>query len=87
MAYLQRCLVVIWLVPRESAAVSARSVYTIQACTMSRHFMRSHLRRVHACLAVSGHLHFWQNDWDLNVLLRYHGVGTDTEIRIFPLCP
>ena len=26
-----------WLVPRETAAVSARSVYTIQSCTMSLH--------------------------------------------------
>ena len=26
-----------WLVPRETAAVSARSVYTIQPCTMSLH--------------------------------------------------
>ena len=28
--YLQRCLVLTWLVPRETAAVWARSVYTIQ---------------------------------------------------------
>ena len=33
--YIQCCLVVTWLVPRETAAVSARSVYTIQLCTMS----------------------------------------------------
>ena len=26
-----------WLVPRETAAISARSVYTIQPCTMSLH--------------------------------------------------
>ena len=36
---LQRCLTVTWLVPRETAAVSARSVYAIQPSTMSRHFM------------------------------------------------
>ena len=35
--YLQRCLVVTWLVPRETAAVSARSVYIMQPYTMSRH--------------------------------------------------
>ena len=35
--YLQRCLVVTWLVPRETAAVSARSVYTMQPYTMPRH--------------------------------------------------
>ena len=23
--------------------------------------MQSHIRRVHACLAVTCHLHFWQN--------------------------
>ena len=28
----QRCLVVTWLVPRQTAAVSARSAYTIQPC-------------------------------------------------------
>ena len=31
----------------------------------SCHFMQSHIRKVHACLAVTCHLHFWQNDWDL----------------------
>ena len=41
--------------------VGASSVYTIQPCTMSRHFMQNHIRRVHACLAVTCHLHFWQN--------------------------
>ena len=59
---LQRCLVVTWLVLRETAAVSARSVYTIQPCIMSRHFMQSHIRKVYACLAVTCHLHFWQNN-------------------------
>ena len=29
------------------------------------HFMQSHKRKVHACLAVTCHLHFWQNDQDL----------------------
>ena len=31
-------------------------------CTMSRHFMQSHVHRVHACLAVICHPHLWQND-------------------------
>ena len=31
----------------------------------SCHFMQSHIRKVHACLAVTCYLHFWQNDWDL----------------------
>ena len=44
---------------RETAAVSVRSVYTVQPCTMSHHICR-----VHVCLAVTCHLHFWQNDQD-----------------------
>ena len=27
--------------------------------------MQSHKRKVHACLAITCHLHFWQNDRDL----------------------
>ena len=29
------------------------------------HFVRSHIGRVHVCLAVTWHLSFWQNDLDL----------------------
>ena len=29
------------------------------------HFMKSHIRKVYACLAVTCHLHFWQNNRDL----------------------
>ena len=29
------------------------------------HFMQNHIRKVYACLAVTCHLHFWQNDRDL----------------------
>ena len=29
------------------------------------HFRQSHIRKVHACLTVTCHLHFWQNDRDL----------------------
>ena len=65
MVYVQRCLVVTWLVPRETAAVSARSVYTTQPCTMSRHSMRGRIRSVHTCLAVTCHLDFLQNRRDL----------------------
>ena len=46
------------------------------------HFMQSHIRKVHACLAVTCHLHFWQTD---RALLRATAVtrgGTDTEIRV-----
>ena len=53
-----------WLVPHETAAVSAqllRTPYNHAPC----HFMQSHLRKVYACLAVTCHLHFWLNDRDL----------------------
>ena len=63
--YVQCYLVVTWLVPHETAAIWAWSVYTIQSCTMSRHLMQSHICRVHTGLAVTCHLHFWQNDGDL----------------------
>ena len=32
---------------------------------ISPHFLKSYIRRLNACLAVTSHLHFWQNDWDL----------------------
>ena len=47
--------------PHKTAAVSAQVV-----CTPYNHapcyFMQSHIRKVYACLAVTCHLHFWQND-------------------------
>ena len=53
-----------WLVSHETAAVSAQVL-----CTPYKHapchFMQSHIRKVYACLAVTCHLHFWQNDQDL----------------------
>ena len=63
--YLQHCLVVTWLVPRETAAFSVRYACTIQPCIISRHFKQSHILRVHVCLVVTCLLHFWQNDRDL----------------------
>ena len=45
--------------------LDAHSVYTIQACTMSCHFMQSRIRRVHAHLVVTFHMRFWQNGQDL----------------------
>ena len=53
-----------WLVPHETAAVSAQVLctpYNHAPC----HFMQSHIRKVHAYLAVTCHMHFWQNDRDL----------------------
>ena len=64
MVYLQSCLVLTWLVPRETAAVLAHFMFTIQPCT-SHHSMQNHISKVHACLAVTCHLHFWQNNWNL----------------------
>ena len=46
-------------------AILLHSAYTIQPCTVSCHFLQSHVPRVHACLAGTCHLHFWQNDRDL----------------------
>ena len=48
-----------WLVPHETAAVSAQVLctpYNHAPCT----FMQSHIRKVYACLAVTCHLHFRQ---------------------------
>ena len=45
--------------PRVTAAVSARSVYTMQPCTVSCYFIQS---RIHVLLVVTCHLHFWQNE-------------------------
>ena len=47
------------------------------------HFIWSHRYRMHLCLAVTCHLHFWQNDWDLlhaTAVMRVGGL--DTEIRV-----
>ena len=41
----------------------ASSLYAIQPCTsLQCHFIQSHIGRVYASLAVTCHLHFWQND-------------------------
>ena len=46
--------------------LGARSVCPIQPCTsLQCHFTRRQILRAHLCLAVSCHLHFWHNDWDL----------------------
>ena len=53
-----------WLVPQESAARESQSWRVL--CTPYNHapchFMQSHIRKVYACLAVTCHLRFWQND-------------------------
>ena len=46
-------------------------------------FNKSHIRKVYACLAVTCHLHFWQNDRDFfTCYCGNTGGGTDTEIRV-----
>ena len=52
-----------WLVPHETAAVSAQVLCTPYNHAPS-HFIQSHIHKVYACLAVTCHLHFWQNDRD-----------------------
>ena len=50
-----------WLMPHETAAVSAQVMctpYNHAPC----HFVQSHIHKVYACLAVTRHLQFWQND-------------------------
>ena len=64
--YWQRSLVVAWLVLRETAAVSAQVLCTpFTHAPVYSYFNQIHTGRVHVCLAVTCHLHFWQNDRDL----------------------
>ena len=61
--YLSCCLVVTQLVPHETPAVSALSMYTIQPCIMSCHFMQSHMRWMHPCLAVTCYYYYYLYKW------------------------
>ena len=54
-----------WLVPNETAAVSAQVLWTPYNHSPCHFMQLSHLRKVYACLAVTCHLHFGQNDQDL----------------------
>ena len=46
--------------------LSASSMDTIQPCTsLQCHFIWSHVYRMHVCFAITCHLDFWQNDWDI----------------------
>ena len=70
-----------WLVPHKTEAISAQVLctpYNHAPC----HFMQSHIRKVYAYLAVTCHLHFWQNDRDLLRATAVTRGGTDTEIRV-----
>ena len=50
--------------PHKTAAVSTL-VLCIPYNHSPRHFMQSHIRKVRACLAVTCHLHVWQNGRDI----------------------
>ena len=59
--------------PSGTAAILAHVVcapYNSAPC----HFMQSHIRKVRVCLAVTCHLPFWQNDWDLLLFLHATAV-------------
>ena len=48
-------------------------------------FNKSHIRKVYACLAVTCHLHFWQNDRDLlraTVVTRGWNDGHDRNYNV-----
>ena len=65
------------------------SVYTIQPCTsLLCDFIQSHLGRVHVCLAVTCHLHFWRNDCDLlratAVRQRWNGYQNKSQHKVDP---
>ena len=62
----------------------ASFVYTIQPCTtLQCHFIQSHIGRVYVRLAVTCHLHFWQNDRAAAVTRGWNGyrkIRVSTEI-------
>ena len=42
------------------------TMYTIQPCaSLHCHFIPNHIHKVHVCLGVTCHLHFWPNDQNL----------------------
>ena len=76
-----------WLVPHETAAVSAQVLctpYNHAPC----HFMQSHIRKVYAYLALTCHLHFWQNDRGLlratAVTRRWNGYRNKRAQKVDP---
>ena len=58
-------LVITWLFATQNCCRLGASCVHHTTMHLSRHFMQSHIPRVHVCLAVTCHLHFWQNDRDL----------------------
>ena len=70
-------LLLLLLLPHETAAVSGHSGYTIHPCTMSLHAKPQYIRKVHACLSVPATCTFGRMTGIFYVLLRLHGGGTD----------
>ena len=64
--WLQRCLVVTWLVERNCCHLGARSVYTMSTMHQFTVSLHSKLHAYGACeFSLSCPLHFWQKDRDL----------------------
>ena len=64
--FLQHCSVVRWLVTRETAAVSAHGMFTAYNNTpVSSVTLFEATYAGCMCVAVTCHLHFWQNERDL----------------------
>ena len=64
--YRRHYLVVTWLVPCETAAVSVHYLCTSYNCApvYSVTFTESQICKVYVCSAVTCHLQFWQTDRD-----------------------
>ena len=85
-----------WLVPHETAAVSVQVLctpYSHTLCHVTSYkntklptYLQNHIRRVHACLAVTCHLHFWQNDRDLLRATAVTREWNEYEIRVSTEC-
>ena len=80
--------------PQESAARESQSRRVL--CTPYNHapchFMQSHIRKVYACLAVTCHLRFWQDDRGLlratvvTHLLRTHLCREKSHLLLWSCC-
>ena len=71
--------------PRETATMSVHVLCAPynRAPVSQCHFIQSHVHKMDLCLAVTCHLHFWQNGQDLShATAVIEGGSTDTEIRI-----
>jgi len=83
-------LIVTGLVPRETATVSAQVLCTpYNQAPIYSVTVRSHIRRVYVCLAVTYYLHFCQNDrnlWRVTAVTRgwngYGNKGQDRQLTV-----